>query len=481
MRKLWSGCLVFFTALALICVSASGADGGIFVNDGDNELDRPLTEYYAVGAGGVDRIGNTKITVLSASGISELGTENYIGGGGLVYDDHTVPIRSAVIRVGLRYYYSDGRDTSLAAANLENAVGSGYAFGYYDENRCFVELERTEERQVTMRPLGETGIGVYITGTDTLLYSQETTGKTDRLGILPLCEEEDAITWFAGKRYYGGFEYAVLNPGGITVINTLPIEQYTMGVCACEMGESFPPEALKAQAVAARTYAQKNMGSSVYISRCGFDVTADTYSQAYNGYYLVGKNVTEAVRATENEYLTWNDSLIDALYFSSDGGATEDNSNVNGYASHPYLAGVWDPYEAAVSEINANASWRVTYSAQRLGAQLGVGAIESAETEKSPTGNTIALRLTSEQGETILLQRDRCRTALGRRSLRYDVSRDEDGSFVFEGSGWGHSLGMSQWGAYAMAAHYQKTYREILGFYYTGVGLSYGETGNAED
>ena len=70
--------------------------------------------------------------------------------------------------------------------------------------------------------------------------------------------------------------------------------------------------------------------------------------------------------------------------------------------------------------------------------------------------------------------RDRCRTALQMKSIRYSIEKDAEGNYVFTGGGFGHNVGMSQWGAYAMAKYYEKDYRFILGFYYTGVELSYG-------
>ena len=84
------------------------------------------------------------------------------------------------------------------------------------------------------------------------------------------------------------------------------------------------------------------------------------------------------------------------------------------------------------------------------------------------------MAFTSVSGKTASLTRDRCRTALGLKNIRYEISQDSAGNFVFTGSGCGHNLGMSQWGAYAMAKYYEKDYRFILGFYYTQVGISYG-------
>ena len=295
------------------------------------------------------------------------------------------------------------------------------------------------------------------------------------LAIMPLSENGEAVTWFAQNKYYGGFEYLVLGEGKITVINVVDIEKYVMGVCAMEMNESWPLEALKAQAVAARTYVQKNMQNTIYFTRCGFDVTNDTYCQAYRGCTNVGSSIREAVTVTENLYLCYSGGFVDALYSSSDGGATEDNFNVNGNNNHPYLKGVMDIYEASTDSLNFMSSWSVEYSARELSDKLKLSSeVIEISTSLSETGNVIKVEFTAADGSRKVIEKGSCRTALGLNSIRYSVEKDDNGNFVFNGRGWGHSLGMSQYGAYGMAKYYNKTYKDILGFYYTDVGLSYG-------
>ena len=293
------------------------------------------------------------------------------------------------------------------------------------------------------------------------------------LAVRPLCEETDAVTWFSGHKYYGDFAYAVLGGGKITVINAVDIEKYVMGVCSREMSSSWPLEALKAQAAAARTYAAKKIKSSIYYQTCGFDVTGDTYSQAYSGCDAVGARIERAVDETENEYLTWDEGLCAAQYFSSDGGGTDHNRNVYGNSAHPYLVGVIDPYESAVDSINNYSEWSRTMTSSELGERVGLPDVDWVDAEYSETGNVIKLTLTSSSGREAVISRSYCRTTLGLPSIRYSVEKNR-GDFVFSGSGWGHNVGMSQFGAYAMAEYYDKTYKDILGFYYSGVGLSYG-------
>ena len=118
------------------------------------------------------------------------------------------------IKVGLRYGSS-----AMSEANLENDVGSGYEFGYYDSDRNFVALDWTEETAITMSPSGYGTIQVTITGTGQVLYESD----GDTLGVLPT--GRDTATWFRGYRYAGGFEY-ILSGGSLTVINVLDLEDY---------------------------------------------------------------------------------------------------------------------------------------------------------------------------------------------------------------------------------------------------------------
>jgi len=471
--------LILVSVAALFLISGGAAAlSNIYVNTSGGTLSNPLSESYAVGASGTTLLGSDDVYALSATGLKSLSSkptpENAVGGGGLLSDSGTVQIKSDIIKVGLKYYFNTYRDSGVAEARLENAVGSGYALGYYDENRMFNELMRTDYTRLSMRITVGTGIGVYSTDTGELIYQVDNTGPSNYLGILPLSTGSDTITWFSGNKYYGGFEYAVLGAGKISVVNVVDIEKYTMGVCASEMNESWPLEALKAQAVAARTYGQKNLKSTTYFYNCGFDVTADTYCQAYSGCTTVGSNIINAVTSTANQYITYSGRLIDALYFSSDGGATEDNINVNGNSAHPYLAGIYDPYEAAADSINSFSSWTVRMTGSELAGKVGLDDIAGYEISTSETGNVISIRFISSSGKSVTFQRSYCRTALGLYSIRYELEQQSNGDFVFSGSGWGHNLGMSQYGAYAMAKHYYKTYKDILGFYYTQVSLSYG-------
>lgn len=480
---------ILTAALLLGCFLGVSAAFRVYVND--ERVDLNSDTLYAIGGSGTEALSSGRIYALTADGAESLGEldapeetpaptpsaptggdTDYTGGGGLVPAGGSVSVGSGTVFVGLRYSYS-GRNSTVKSANLENAVGSGYEFGYFTSSRGFIAEDETEETRITMYTTASGGVEVRATDSDEVLYEAEATSSGSMLAVRPAGGSDSAQTWFAGYKYQGSFGYYV-SGGQLCVINAVPMETYIAGVCAAEMGASFPAEALKAQAVAARTFAANYVMRSVYYSACGFDLTADTYCQAYSGCGNVTSGITSAVRATKGEVLTYNGRLIDAQYFSSDGGGTEDNENVNGNSNHPYLRGVIDPYEEAANDKNYYSSWSYVISGSTLGARAGIGTVVSAEAEYSDTGNVIALTLTDSSGRSTTIRRGACRTTLGLPSIRYTVEPDGSG-FRFTGSGWGHSLGMSQYGAYAMANYYDFTYKDILGFYYTGVGISYGD------
>ena len=302
-------------------------------------------------------------------------------------------------------------------------------------------------------------------------------GEELGLGVLPA--GEDTRTWFKGNTYRGGFEYIRRTGERLTVINVVDIEDYVKGVLPYEMSEGWPAEALKAQAVCARTYAAAHFdGLPGYRA----DVTNDTFSQAYLGDTASGPGTDAAVEATEGLYLVYGGEPIDAMYCSSNGGATEDSENVM-LSAVPYLRGKADPYEAAAAEVNPNSSWTRSFSASEIQSRLAsagwrLGSVASVETALSESGNVIGLTFASPEGYEVTLEKSVCYNfvtgTLGLSSIRFEVEA-VSGGFAFTGSGWGHSLGMSQYGAYAMALSYGFDFDQILNFYFTDVELVRGE------
>jgi len=311
------------------------------------------------------------------------------------------------------------------------------------------------------------------TGTTTILFEFDC-GTSANLAVHPVSSSK-AVTWFKNLTYYGDFEYFRCASDKLTVINIVNIEDYVKGVVTVEMSSSWPVEALKAQALCARSYFATNVNT---YAAYGFDVTADTYSQAYRGTGSASLNSDAAVDATAGEYVTYGGAVCSTLFFSSDGGGTENSENI--FTSPlPYLRGVCDTYEAAVPDsMNRYKSWEYDLTGAQLAVKLKNygycgGDVTSVQPCYSNTNNVIKLVLTDANGASATLTKLSCSSALGLPSVHYTVTQSA-GTFVFKGGGWGHNVGMSQFGAYAMAQFYNLNYRQIIRFYYTGVNISDG-------
>lgn len=524
---------------------------------------------------------------------------------------------SNLIKVGLRY-----GDTAMFAANLENAEGEGYQFGWYDQYRNFQTVGSTDETTITMIaaddiymnqnggyspnmpsgshrflggwhveldgyrsfedayrdarsyngwpayindtyvvhvgsydnrreadaaaadlggsavPSGDTGVLVTQTRTDRVLFEFDNGGR-QAFGVQPVgWDRGGPVTWFKGYRYKGGFEYPRSAGRNLSVINVVDLEDYVKGVIPYEMNGNWPQAALEAQAVCARTFAK---GCTKHAAG-GFDVCNSTHCQVYNGLNTATATSDRAVDNTAGNCLYYNGSLVrDAVYHSSNGGATEDAENVWG-GKEPYLRGKKDPFEAKTSIPNYN--WSVTYTASELSWILeqkgeNIGQVQDVYVSRyTPMGNVDEVTFVGRAG-TLKVSGDRCRTIFysstynkSVRSLRFEINGGSNGnhsqglcvndagypletlegthvltssgmsvlegsgatvltasgseaisvgkagdrasngggSFTITGTGNGHNVGMSQYGAKAMAEQ-GYTYREILEFYYTDVTI----------
>lgn len=255
-------------------------------------------------------------------------------------------------------------------------------------------------------------------------------------------------------------------------VQEMDMEDYLVCVVLAEMPASFEMEALKAQAVVARTYAQK-----AYVTGGkhgdGSVCTQSTCCQGYitEGEYLENGGKTEgiarirtAVIETAGYVLTYQGTLIEATYFSCSGGSTEDAAAVWG-TDFPYLQAVSSPGE----EHAAHYTDTVTYTAQEFQNALGVsleGQVSGwfGETTYTEGGGVATMQIGGE-----IYKGTQLRTLLGLRSAAFSVCV-EDEQITITTRGYGHRVGMSQYGADAMAASGQD-FRQILCHYYQGAEL----------
>ena len=549
-----------------------------------------------------------------------------------------------VIRVGL--HYGTG---SMDGLNLENEVGYGFRFGYYDNTNQFIMLGSTDQQLISVVTaknvyygtyngytsyhtaltsssvvVGEyhlqipyayssfeqakvasdsfpdgfpaciggsfyTRIGNYttrnealaaqmsleangiytelkgtsqyaanvvITGTNTILFQFDDLGKNTGLGVEAnqSAGSEKYTTWSKNCLYYGGFRFERINGGKLTVVNILPLEDYIKGVVPTEMSSSWPTEALKAQAVASRSYFV-SLGSRH--SSNHFDICNSTHCQAYTGQTRASSNSNAAVDQTKGQVALYNGNVAQTYYYSSNGGASESVSVVWGssQALYPYLVGRTDLYEAS---LNLNNTWERTFTTAQVVSKVLFdqnvsGSIQSAQIDSyTDVGNPKTITFTDSTGKNYTVSSARVYSKLGLPSFRFGFSGDKtsqtdletitpytdtsiavngsdgfdradewyaisgDGDIspvgediyiisgsgtvskldqnldqnqastyvtygsaiavidndkiTFVGRGWGHNIGMSQYGAYAMAQQ-GKNYVDILKFYYTGIDV----------
>ncbi len=376
--------------------------------------------------------------------------------------------------------YADFGSAKYAASQYSEGFPAYINGTYYAMIGNYQSAAETNNARTSMGIAGEifTGssrcVAVTKTGTTKILFEFDC-GTNANLAVHPVNNSGKAITWFKGYAYYGDFEYFRYTSDKLTVINIVNIEDYVKGVIPYEMSSSFPLEALKAQALCARSYFATNVGR---YSAYGFDLTADTYSQVYRGTNSANSTTDAAVDATQGEYVTYNGAVCSTLYFSSDGGGTEDSENVFTTA-YPYLRGVLDPFENDITQSQTSyKSWSYEFTGAQLASKLASsgysgGAVVSVTPEYSDTNNVIKITFADANGVSKTLTKTSCYSALGLPSIHYTVTQSATG-FVINGGGWGHNVGMSQWGAYSMAKNYGLNYRQIIRYYFTGVNISQG-------
>lgn len=255
------------------------------------------------------------------------------------------------------------------------------------------------------------------------------------------------------------------------LIEEIPFEEYIVGVLAGEMPIYFEKEAFKAQAVAARSYALKRME---YNKNSEYDVVDSVMNQVYldNDYlknawgdnYITNINkLREVVNETSGEYLVYNDEVIDAMFFSTSNGYTEDSVTVFN-VDLPYLQSVesfWD------SDTSSAFKASKTISLSKFYEILGLDYSDNLEVKvlkRSSTNRIITLSINGMKFNARDLY-----NKLGLKSTDFSIEKKGE-ELVINTTGYGHGVGMSQYGALGMAKEGYK-YNEILSYYYLGTEI----------
>jgi stage II sporulation protein D len=269
--------------------------------------------------------------------------------------------------------------------------------------------------------------------------------------------------FFNGLSLSGSFEI-MKDENGLHVISSLPFEKYIEGVVASEVGRDWETEALKAQAVISRTYAVYNKNLN---EEKNFHLTSSVLHQAYKGENM-DPVITRAVEATKGEILTFEGKPVNALYHATCEGKTELPEEV--WAERfPYLQsvdckGTNTPYDR----------WRKHFTLEELNKALGINGFKDITVASyTVTGRVRTLKiLLDDSGADMEIKATELRKMLGFRELPSTdfIITKTDTEIIFDGKGYGHGVGLSQWGALSMARE-GKNYREILSHYYPGTTI----------
>lgn len=289
----------------------------------------------------------------------------------------------------------------------------------------------------------------------------------DSIGTRPLrLGSEAGDIRVGGREYRGVIEVRLDRHGLLQVINDLDIEDYLMGVVSEEIPHDWELDAVKAQAVASRTYAiyQKRLAG-----RRPYHITATVNTQVYGGRRSERESTTRAVRETRGLVIVYKGKAIPAFYHSSCGGQTEDASQLWNIDA-PYLKGV----DCSCQEISKYGAWERRFNIKDIMSALGGIGIQARDINSIEIGRiTKAGRVKDlyiRHGEGVTsVSAERLRSALGYGaipSVFFELSLS-NGEFVLSGRGMGHGVGLCQWGARDMARR-GHDFLSILGHYYPG-------------
>ncbi len=282
--------------------------------------------------------------------------------------------------------------------------------------------------------------------------------------------KEGAAFAAKGNRYRGSMKLISSASGNnVTLVNVLPLEDYLKGVIPKEVIPSWKMDAIKAQAVAARTYALYHKGG---FKSQGYDVTDDTRSQVYGGISAETESTNRAVNETAGEIVTYQGKVIDAVFHSSSGGYTENSEMVWG-SNLPYLRGVKEVQNGTpwTKSIDMQSFAKAVYGGKLKSIQLSKLKIGQAHhtLDRGISGRVRTITLNGTNGKK-LISGDKLQSMYGLNSTLFDISV-KGKMIVITGYGYGHGLGLSQWGAEAMASRYgdgKDYYKKILQHYFTG-------------
>ena len=274
------------------------------------------------------------------------------------------------------------------------------------------------------------------------------------------------------KNTYTGKLYLISNGNTLSVVEHIDLEDYLLGVLPYEMSYTWPLEALKAQAVAARTYTKMQLKSS----KANFDLYNDVRSQMYKGSGKVYDTVRQAVEGTRKQVLTYKGDLFNTYYHANCGGGTDDAKIWTGSTDATIK-----PLQGASCKTDShskNFSWKATVPSKSIDSFVNKNGLSGSVkrikiAQRTGTKRAVSLQFTTPRGNKTL-SCAKFRLAVGASLLKSCkiTSINKSGSgFAFTGNGYGHGIGMCQDGAKGMAEN-GKSYKQILANYFPSAELT---------
>lgn len=282
---------------------------------------------------------------------------------------------------------------------------------------------------------------------------------------------DGSLIYIDGRSFRGSIDIIKKENMKLSAINRITLEEYLYGVLYNEISHRWPIEAIKAQAVAARTFALYQMRQN---KSGDYDLTNDIYSQVYSGATSERWSTTRGVKLTKGQVLVYNGDIFPTYYHATCGGRTEDASNLWNI-NIPPLKGV----ECSFCKESPHYKWSRNIPLPEIEKKLNgsgykVGRIKSVTIlSRNASGRIDKIEIKDDADVTCILTAKEFRQILGPndvRSANFEASLG-NGKLSLSGIGWGHGVGMCQWGAKGMSEKSGK-YDEILKHYYPGTEIT---------
>lgn len=281
---------------------------------------------------------------------------------------------------------------------------------------------------------------------------------------------QDSDILVNNRPFGGAVEFIKADNSKFIVVNVINLEDYVKGISIREISHYWPPETLKAEVIAFRTFAVYKIEES---KGKDYDLTSDIYSQVYGGKAAERYRINDAVDQTRGLVITYKGKVIPAFYSATCAGRTEDASVLWNINIEP-LKGVACPF----CQDSPHFRWHYVASAEEIREKLAakgykiknIKDIVAAGTDAS--GRITDLKIVCSSGNVLISAKD-FRNVIGPnviKSTNFKINIIA-GDIVFQGLGWGHGVGLCQWGAYFMGKEGYK-YDQILKYYYPGVEIS---------